>query len=650
MNAKLAATHTSASTLVDQPNDWFAYANGIAWGTIALAIGVTLAYLAMIAGIAAEKISLPTGMLIATVLIYLGFTVAHEAGHGNIAHGVTWMKPVERMLGWSMNLLFLVLPFGLFAKIHDYHHAFTNDPERDPDHWVSGDTWLAASWRAMTLPFNYLYLTLTRFKKDPVITQTHISSIVYYMVTSTIVIGLISAGFAWELLIIGILPVLLASFILGMLFDWIPHKPTRQQGRYQNTRSYLFPGLKILTLGQNYHHIHHLYPRVTWYHYQRVFNRIRPALEAKHAPIEHLYSANLPRFGKSPYIQTPCSIDGIHKLTLTVESIQPETDNAVAISFAPCNGKTIPFKAGQYVTLTKLINGEPVTRCYSICSAPNSGKLTIGVKHVENGLLSSYLNTALKVGDALTVNGPFGEFIFDPTQANHAKVITLVAGGSGITPLLSIAQSILGACPSTIVHLIYANRSIVDVMFLRQLNQLAFQYPKQLQITNIYQQPHAGWESYTGYLDEEKLYDIIACRSAGDLFYICGPEAMKNIVLKTLNSLSIETQNIFVEAFNQSTPKAEGPVHKVNIVLANGTSHTLDVAENQTVLQAAITEGIKIPHACGVGQCGCCMMQVSSGSSRLLSQETPGLLRSEQDNGLTLACQCQPRSALNLKE
>ena len=96
-------------------------------------------------------------------------------------------------------------------------------------------------------------------------------------------------------------------------------------------------------------------------------------------------------------------------------------------------------------------------------------------------------------------------------------------------------------------------------------------------------------------------------------------------------------------------PKPEGPIHKVNVVLANGSRHEFDVAENQTVLQAATQEGIKIPHACGVGQCGCCMMQVTGGVSELVLDETPGILPGELERGLTLACQCRPKSALSLK-
>ena len=389
MNAKVSATIVSPET-----KTWTDYSTGIAWKTVALFVGVSVVYISMIVAIYLEAMSLLEGMVLATVLIYLGFTVVHEAGHGNIAHEVTWMKPIERFMGWVMTLLFFIMPFGLFAKIHDYHHAFTNDPDRDPDHWVSGDTWLQASLRAPTLALNYLYLTMTRFKDDPVITKTHMSSMIYFVVTGSISMGLILSGFALEFLVVGVIPIFLASYILGMLFDWIPHMPTRQQGRYQNTRSYLFPGLKYLTMGQSYHHIHHLYPRVSWFNYQRVFDLIRPELEAKNAPIEALFSNKLPRFGLSKNAREPSSIDGIHKLTLNVQKIHQETADAVAISFKNLD-KPLPFKAGQYITITKLLNGEAITRCYSICESPNVGELTVGVKRVEGGLLSTYLNLSL---------------------------------------------------------------------------------------------------------------------------------------------------------------------------------------------------------------------------------------------------------------
>lgn len=640
---------------------WADYSSGIAWGTVVLFLVVAIGYVSLISGVVLGEVSLPAGMLIATLIIYLGFTVSHEAGHGNIAHGVAWMKPFERMMGWSAHLLFLILPFGLFAKIHDYHHAFTNDPERDPDHWVSGDTWWEASWRAVTLSLNYLYLAATRFKNDPVITQTHRSSLVYYSITLPIVVGLIWSGFIWELLMIGILPIFLASFVLGMLFDWIPHKPSNQQGRYQNTRSYLFPGLKLLTLGQNYHHIHHLYPRVTWYHYQRVFNLIRPELEAKNAPIEVLFSNSEPRFGQSKFALQPSSIDGIHKQTLKVKRIEQVTDQAVTITFENTNGKTLPFSAGQYITITKMLSGDAVTRCYSICSAPKSGELSIGVKRVEGGRLSTYLNSHIKEGDELTVAGPFGDFVFESSDrksseiessANVGRPLVLIAGGSGITPILSIAKAALKNSDNQQVNLIYANRSLKDTMFVDQLNELQRHYSDRLSLVYVFQQADKDWNGYSGYLDHQKLEAIFTAFNnfTDSLFYICGPNVMKEIVVETLQRFNLPSDRIFIEEFSQKVIEPKGEIHQVKIEFANGMVHELAVAENQTILQVANSEGVKIPSACGVGQCGCCMMQVVAGESVLATDETPGLLQAEKEKGLTLACQCQPRSSLVLNE
>jgi len=626
---------------------WRDYSTGIAWGTVALFIGITIAYIGLISAIYAGSINLLAGMMISTVLLYLGFTVAHEAGHGNIAHDVSWMKPVERFMGWTFTLPFLIVPFGLFAKIHDYHHAFTNDPDRDPDHWVSGDTWKDASLRALVLPLNYLVLMVTRFRKDPVIASTHPSSLIYFVTTFSIIISLVATGYGTELLVVGIIPIFLSSYVLGMLFDWIPHMPTRQQGRYQNTRSYLFPGLKFLTLGQNYHHIHHLYPRVSWYHYQRVFNLIRPMLKKNNAPIEVLFSKTQPGFGESIYAKEPSSIDGIHKLTLDVERIEKLTPNSVAISFASLNGKTIKFKAGQYVTVTKLIAGQPVTRCYSICEAPNDGKLTIGVKKVEGGVLSNYLNNELSVGDELTVTGPFGDFVYDPKLMKKDSSLILIAAGSGITPILSIAKTALKDLEYNLgnkVHLIYTNTTSRDVMFDRELIELLAQYPENFYVTHHFTQANSR-----GYLTQDTLSTMLEVEPnlVTNQYYICGPAGLKETVSKTLNQLKVNPKQIFIEEFVQAEVEPKGKQYPVNIVLPNGDAHELSIAENQTVLQAAQQSGIQIPHACGVGQCGCCMMQIELGSTELKA-EAPGLLAGEQAAGLTLACLCQPRSALSL--
>lgn len=629
---------------------WLDYATGVAWGSVALFFGVIFSYAAMITGVATETLGLIPAMLIATLLLYIAFTVLHDAGHGSIAHEVTWMKPVERFMGWSLSLLFLLLPFGLFARLHDYHHAFTNDPDRDPDHWIDGDSWLSATPRAFTIVLRYVYLTATQFRRDPVIAQTHTGSLIYYSCSLSIIAGLVIAGYGLEVLMVGIIPAFFSSYILGMLFDWIPHTPTRQQTRYQNTRSYLFPGAKLITLGQNYHHIHHLYPRVAWYHYDKVFAQIRPELERQQAPIEALFSSELPGLGQSPYARQPSSIDGLHKMTLDVARITQETEDAVVITFANLNGKPLPFKAGQYITLSKRIDGQDITRCYSICEPPSAGTLSVGVKRVDKGVFSNYLNQQLAVGDQLTVAGPFGDFIFDPSTHPSGQALTLIAAGSGITPIMSILSCALAAGVKS--NLVYLSRSPAQALFNQQLYNLSRQYPQLLQLTEVYTHSPSGSGTQSGHLTAEQLTSILSADTQPQAarYYICGPEGLKQLAMDCLHSLGVDTQHILTERFTQAESEPSGVLHQVKISMADGSSHSLQVAENQTLVQAANQQGINLPYACGIGQCGSCMLQVTEGESELVSEQPPGLLPGEQASGFTLACQCRPKSDLSLQQ
>ncbi|MBE9549585.1 MAG: fatty acid desaturase [Proteobacteria bacterium] len=634
---------------VKETAGWESYASGIAWGTVALFIAIVAGYGLLLTGIVQDFIPLGWGTLISTVLAYLSFTVMHEAGHGNISHGVNSMKIPEQVMGWLASAAFLVVPYQLFAKIHDYHHAYTNDPDRDPDFWVSGDNAMQVILRAFLLPFHYLYRVATDLFEDPILRKTHKSSLIYFIISAIFSTAVILSGYGLELLFIGFIPVLLGSFVLGMVFDWIPHHPTHQQGRYQNTRVYMFPGLSILTCGQNYHLIHHLYPRVPWYNYQRVFTQLEPELRSKNAPIEQLFTGSLPGIFKAPSAHQPGPVGSPSKLSLTVSALHKETADSVVITFANLDEVALEFKPGQYLTLSKKLNNEYLTRCYSICEANTSGKLSVAVKRVDGGLLSSYLNEELVVGDQLTVAGPFGEFIYQ-SCAGQDENLVLIAGGSGITPIISILESALIENPDIHVHLIYTNRSIADTLFNSRLNQLLQSYPDTLEITPVYQTVDPEWSGLSGYLDTEKLSSILAGQDADSQYYICGPARMKDCVLMALDYMGVSNKNIFIEDFTFTPPAAEGPVHAVEIKLADGKVHKLDVAENQTVLQIAKEQGITIPHACGIGQCGCCMLQISSGSAQLAEGNHPGILPVEVAKGLTLSCQCKPTSALTLVE
>ncbi|EPR74613.1 Flavodoxin reductases (ferredoxin-NADPH reductases) family 1 [Winogradskyella psychrotolerans RS-3] len=162
-----------------------------------------------------------------------------------------------------------------------------------------------------------------------------------------------------------------------------------------------------------------------------------------------------------------------HFHSLTIKSVDKVTDSSVAITFdIPENLKEqFSFKAGQYITLKTTINGEHIRRDYSICASQNSGNVTVAVKAVENGTFSVYANTTLKAGDVLEVAEPNGRFVF---EANAAKTRTIAAfaAGSGITPVLSIAKTLLEEEPFSNFILVYGNKTLADAMFVDELLQL----------------------------------------------------------------------------------------------------------------------------------------------------------------------------------
>ena len=178
-----------------------------------------------------------------------------------------------------------------------------------------------------------------------------------------------------------------------------------------------------------------------------------------------------------------------HFHTLSIKSIDNVTDQSVAITFnIPENLKEqFRFEAGQYITLKTNINGEDIRRDYSICSSKNSGDVTVAVKAVKGGAFSVYANENLKVGDTLEVAEPNGRFVF---EANDAKTRTIAAfaAGSGITPVLSIAKTLLEDEPFSNFILVYGNKRLKDAMFVDELMQLKQTYGNRFHVHFIYSQ------------------------------------------------------------------------------------------------------------------------------------------------------------------
>jgi len=621
----------------------------IAWGTLLLFLIIVVGYTLVIISCLNGHLSYSIGSIACVYFSYACFTVQHDAGHGSIFSHESHLKWIESSLGWVASLPLLVVPFLLFQKIHDRHHAFTNDPNRDPDQFNFGNKWYQIILNIYFIPIKYHWMALFQLRHLKTFRDTYASTFVYLIITIGSLTVLSLKGYGFEVFCFAIIPLIINIFILVMFFDYIPHHPHKSLDRYHNTRIYPSRLLNLLLLGQNYHLIHHMYPRVPWYRYKNVYTKIKPDLLAKKAPIEEFRTSTEPNFMKSPHASMlQFNNQAIHQL-LKVKEIRSLTHNTKTISFEIPEGQKFKFQSGQYITVSQWINRSQVTRCYSLCSAPENGGMQIAVTQTPNGLMSNFINKQMKVGDEMIVQGPFGNFIYD---FDSKKNVVLIAGGSGITPIFSILKSSLINSNTDKIQLIYACKTQKHILFKHELLQLEKQYQDRLNIHFVLSQEPKSSFGISGRLDHLLLITLIdfkALSQQSNQYYICGPQALQNQMLETLLANKVSSENIHSEQFTVQTNLPKGKQHTVEIKLADGQQQHLKVASNQSILEVAQMNNISIPHACGSGQCGSCKIKIDKGSVYNIGASIPGLTTADQKAGYTLACQCKPKSDLSLR-
>jgi len=266
---------------------WRAHAGHLAWPTLLLTAAVFVAFAATWTSVLAGSLPLWLGAVLNTVWIYVAFTPMHEAAHGNIG-GTRARAWLDRSVGWACSLLFLA-PFPAFEAVHLRHHGTVNREGRDPDLWVAGGHAPAVAARCLTIIPHYYVVFLGQLgSSSPKLRRARMVAVAALLALAALAAGLVWAGYGWPLLVLWLLPSWLASGLLAMAFDWLPHQPHADPGRYTNARVVLAPGLPLLMLWQNYHLVHHLWPRVPFYRYGTVFAASRPELEAHGSPIVEL--------------------------------------------------------------------------------------------------------------------------------------------------------------------------------------------------------------------------------------------------------------------------------------------------------------------------------------------------------------------------
>ena len=337
-------------------------------------------------------------------------------------------------------------------------------------------------------------------------------------------------------------------------------------------------------------------------------------------------------------------------LKLIIKEVKRETKDAVSILFSVPEElqSNYTYIAGQYINLRLTLDNQEIRRAYSICSAPDSGELRIAVKAVRNGLFSQFANTKLKAGDVLEVGKPEGKFTFEP-QADRQRNYAAFVAGSGITPAVSILKSVLKSEPNSSFVLVYGNKSPEETIFHQELHDLQSQYVGRLFVQYVYSQSKADG-ALSGRIDKSTVNYILKEKHASldfDKFYLCGPEEMINAVSDALKEKNIKESNIKFELFSTSNKEQtieqslEG--HAKITVMVDDEETTFEMSAKQTILDAALKQGIDAPYSCQGGICSSCLARVTEGTAEM----TKNSILTEKDvaDGLILTCQAHPTSA-----
>jgi ring-1,2-phenylacetyl-CoA epoxidase subunit PaaE len=355
-------------------------------------------------------------------------------------------------------------------------------------------------------------------------------------------------------------------------------------------------------------------------------------------------------------------MSGLHFHPLRVNAVQRDTEDALIVSFElpAALRETFVFAAGQYLTLRR--PGHDVRRSYSICAAPGE-PLRVGVRHVPGGVFSSWVHSELKAGDTLEVMQPQGRFgaaltKHISTQAEpHTRLrprhILAVAGGSGITPLLSILKAALAGESQTRCTLLYGNRQAASALFKEELEDLKNRYFTRLAMHWVFSREHMDSPLSSGRLDAEKIAALLRLNggAAGvDEAFICGPHALNDEAQAALLACGVAPERIHVERFGIPPSAADATLHaprpgdavtaRIEIIRDGVMREVGFTAADESILAAAARTGMDLPFSCKSGVCATCRAKVVHGQVRM--DRNFALEKEDLAAGFVLTCQAHP--------
>jgi len=347
-----------------------------------------------------------------------------------------------------------------------------------------------------------------------------------------------------------------------------------------------------------------------------------------------------------------------HKLR--VLNIIKETADCVSFGFdIPENLKSdYKFKQGQYLTLKLNIGGDEIRRCYSICTSPISDdEVRVAAKKVKGGRGSTWLNDTLKEGDEIEVMTPMGNF-YTELDASNSKTYVLLAGGSGITPIMSILKSILDVEQNSNVVLFYGNLNESAAIFKNELDSISDKSDN-AKVYHILDQPEGEVEEeLTGMMTKEKMNSLLKKHidlQGDNEYFLCGPPGMKDGVLECLEELKLDPEKIHVEVFtfdtvkdteaadNQEALQTELFCDCKATIIIDDEEHEVAIESGTVVLQAALDAGLDASFSCRGGMCMTCRAKLVDGKVKM--KLNYALTDKEIELGYILTCQSQPTTA-----
>ncbi|WP_424943210.1 2Fe-2S iron-sulfur cluster-binding protein [Aliiroseovarius crassostreae] len=341
-----------------------------------------------------------------------------------------------------------------------------------------------------------------------------------------------------------------------------------------------------------------------------------------------------------------------HKLTVT--DIHKTIRDAVVVTLTPDDPDSFDFTQGQYLTFRRDFDGQELRRSYSICAGKDDGILQVGIKRVDGGAFSTWANEELTKGDTIEAMPPMGNF-HTPIEPGTAKSYLGFAGGSGITPVLSIIKTTLAREPHADFTLVYANKSATTIMFREELEDLKNRYMGRFTVIHVLEADTQEIDLFTGLVDEEKcalLFKQWINIKSIDTAFICGPEPMMLGIAKSLRDHGLTDSQIKFELFASAQPgrAAKKAVSKgassgtgtEAVINLDGSSRTITMDADTSILDAALAENMDAPYACKAGVCSTCRCKVLEGDVDMIANHA--LEDYEVEKGYVLSCQAYAKS------